>query len=267
MLAPPARTVLGFDVCRISSIVYFMEGAENITTGCKGALSALNDQSSMLVGLWTKSRCSPILRPFVPCCLAVVVEGCVLLGPPREVIQPPGVDIERNITFATVNGRDLKLDLYTPHGVRGPLPLVIWVHGGGWFRGSRSPCPIAPLATRGYVVAAVDYRHSGIAPFPAQVHDVKSAVRWIRQNPEFCHADPERIGAWGGIRRRHTCLPAWPCCRKSSTVWCGQHNALGHGRELRGCPLPTDRPGTPIHAGVSGELGDAILGAAVIGRS
>ncbi len=163
--------------------------------GCEGALPVPKGQHRMVLA--TKSGRCPVLRAFVLCCLTVVLEGCVLLGPPRRVIRPPGVDIERNITFATVNGRDLKLDLYTPHGVRGPLPLVIWVHGGGWFRGSRNPCPIAPLATRGYVVAAVDYRHSGIAPFPAQMQDVKAAVRWIRQHPELCHADPTRIGVWG----------------------------------------------------------------------
>jgi acetyl esterase/lipase len=75
--------------------------------------------------------------------------------------------------------------------------LVVWIHGGGWLHGSRDPCPVAPLATRGYVVAAVDYRLSGVAPFPAQLDDVRAAVNWLRQNANRCHVDPDHIGVWG----------------------------------------------------------------------
>jgi acetyl esterase/lipase len=130
-------------------------------------------------------------------CLAVLAQGCALLGPPREVSEPLEVEIRRDITYATVDGRELKLDLYMIEGARERLPVVVWIHGGGWFRGNRSPCPIALLATRGYVVAAIEYRPSGTAPFPAQIHDVKAAVRWIRENPEKCNADPSRIGVFG----------------------------------------------------------------------
>jgi len=47
------------------------------------------------------------------------------------------------------------------------------------------------------VVAAVDYRHGGVAPFPAQLDDVKAALRWIREHPDRCHADVDRLGVWG----------------------------------------------------------------------
>jgi acetyl esterase/lipase len=106
---------------------------------------------------------APWFRLLLACGTAVLVTGCVFIGPPRAVTQPKGVDIERNITFASVDGHDLKLDLYVPHGAQSSLPVVVWIHGGGWFRGSRNPCPIAPLATQGYVVAAVEYRLSGTA--------------------------------------------------------------------------------------------------------
>jgi acetyl esterase/lipase len=131
------------------------------------------------------------------CCVAIIVKGCAATGPPRAVSNPPGVEIRRDITFATVEGRDLKLDLYVLEGTQERLPVVLWLHGGGWFTGSRSPCPIAPLALRGYVVAAIEYRRSGVAPFPAQIDDVRAALRWIQENPELCNADPDRIGVFG----------------------------------------------------------------------
>ncbi|HVM59516.1 MAG TPA: alpha/beta hydrolase [Verrucomicrobiae bacterium] len=139
-----------------------------------------------------------ILRVVILCSGLALVGGCALVGPPREVYWPRGVIVERDVTYATVNGRDLRLDLYRPEGSRDRLPVVVWVHGGGWFRGSRYPCPVARLATRGYIVAAVEYRLlSTDARFPAPVHDLKAAVRWLRHNAAHYQIDPDHIGVWG----------------------------------------------------------------------
>lgn len=159
--------------------------------------AALTTESQRSVGRRTRLKLGALIRVLTLVCVGFCANGCALFGPPRAVSQPAGVEIERDIPYATVNGRDLKLDLYVPHGADGRLPVVLWLHAGGWFRGSRSPCPVARLATRGYVVAAVEYRLSGTAAFPAQVQDVKAAVRWIRRNSERCHADPRRIGVVG----------------------------------------------------------------------
>ncbi|HEU4537402.1 MAG TPA: alpha/beta hydrolase [Polyangiaceae bacterium] len=89
-----------------------------------------------------------------------------------------------------------KLDLYVPDGA-GPFPLIVWVHGGGWQTGDKAPTPAAAQAKRGYVVASVNYRLSGDAIFPAQIHDVKAAVRWLRANAAAYKIDRARVAAWG----------------------------------------------------------------------
>ena len=83
------------------------------------------------------------------------------------------------MTFATVNGSELKLDLYLPEG-KPSIGLIIWVHGGAWRAGSRSNVDLKGLVGRGWAVASVDYRLSTVAPFPAQIHDIKAAIRYLR---------------------------------------------------------------------------------------
>jgi len=85
----------------------------------------------------------------------------------------------KDIEFAKVGEASLKLDLYLPQGVESPS-LVVWVHGGAWRRGSRESVPIAGLVTHGFAVASVDYRLTPVARFPAQVHDIKAAIRFLR---------------------------------------------------------------------------------------
>jgi acetyl esterase/lipase len=131
---------------------------------------------------------------------------CGCFGPPRSVSEPEGVHIFRNITYATHEDRDLQLDFYLPNTYDKPLPIVIWIHGGGWVGGERSPCPIARLATRGYAVASVSYRLSQgkkTEVFPAALHDCKAAVRWLRVNAWRFGCDPDRIGVWGASAGGH----------------------------------------------------------------
>lgn len=84
--------------------------------------------------------------------------------------------------FASVEERSLKLDLYRPSAdAKG---VIVWVHGGAWRRGSRAHPALAGMTDHGWVVASVDYRLSPEAPFPAQSHDIKAAIRYLR-----AHAD------------------------------------------------------------------------------
>jgi len=88
-------------------------------------------------------------------------------------------DVLRDIEYARTGERSLKLDLYVPD--QAPrAPLMVWVHGGAWRSGSKSNMPLIKLAQEGYVIASVDYRLSTEAPFPAQIHDLKAAVRFLR---------------------------------------------------------------------------------------
>ena len=144
------------------------------------------------------------MRFFLLLIAVILLGGC--FGPPRSVVEPEGVRILRNVTYATVGERQLQLDLYLPDSYSAPLPIVIWIHGGGWVGGDRSPCPIARLATRGYAVASISYRLSQGASedkFPTALHDCKAAVRWLRVNAWRFGCDEQRIGVWGASAGGH----------------------------------------------------------------
>src|SRR5215213_9495202 len=112
----------------------------------------------------------------------VVLASPVLFAQPKEVPKgpklPDGVTAERDVAYGKHERQ--KLDVYVPKG-DGPFPLVIWVHGGGWEGGNKdNGGPAVGLLGRGYAVASVNYRLSQHAVFPAQIHDVKAAVRFLR---------------------------------------------------------------------------------------
>ncbi len=84
------------------------------------------------------------------------------------MLLPAGVNVERDLQYAVVGKQPLLLDLYLPANATGKLPLIIWIHGGGWQSGSKAACrPALPYLDEGYAVASIDYRLSGVATFPA----------------------------------------------------------------------------------------------------
>ncbi len=94
-----------------------------------------------------------------------------------------------------------RLDIYLPDEGEGPFPVIVSIHGGAFLAWDKSDSQVEPMLrglAQGYAVVAVNYRLSWEAKFPAQVHDVKAAVRWIRANASPYHLDPARIAAWGG---------------------------------------------------------------------
>ena len=92
----------------------------------------------------------------------------------------------------------LLLDLYLPaEKTTQPLPVLIYLHGGGWMGGTKDGCPGEIFVEQGYVLACVSYRFSNQALFPAQIHDVKRAIRWLRKNADNYNLDPNKFGAWG----------------------------------------------------------------------
>ncbi len=117
---------------------------------------------------------------------------------------PPGVVVDRDLEYARVGDRSLRLDLYRPEApTESPRPLVVWVHGGGWRAGSKANCPAVFLTRRGYAVASVDYRLSGAATFPAQIEDCRAALRWLRAHASDYAIDPTRVGVWGSSAGGH----------------------------------------------------------------
>jgi len=100
------------------------------------------------------------------------------------------------IPFADAEGVLLELDLHLPPFVKKP-PLVVYVHGGGWRAGSRADVPVMGLLDYGFAIASVDYRLSTRAPFPAQVHDIKAAIRFLRAKADEFGVDARRIAICG----------------------------------------------------------------------
>ena len=128
------------------------------------------------------------------------------LGVPVSTLGS-GVLVHYGVEFATVEGfRPLLLDLYLPAASE-PCPAIVYLHGGGWAVGTRrrfgrafaswSPTPLDRLAQAGFAVATVDYRLSGEARFPAQLDDVKAAIRWLRGNSSRLGVDATRLITWG----------------------------------------------------------------------
>jgi acetyl esterase/lipase len=89
------------------------------------------------------------------------------------------VQVIRDIQYARVSELALNFDLHLPRE-KARSPLIVWVHGGAWRSGSRKDMPLAKLVAEGYAVASVDYRLSTQAKFPAQIHDLKAAIRFLR---------------------------------------------------------------------------------------
>ncbi len=121
-------------------------------------------------------------------------------GPGNRPGPPADVRVLPDLVYGKGGGHDLKLNLLLPRTPpAGPMPVVVFIHGGGWRQGSKDPihAPLFRLVEQGFAVASIDYRLSGEAPFPAQIEDCKCAIRWVRAHAREYHFDPEHIGVWG----------------------------------------------------------------------
>ncbi len=123
----------------------------------------------------------------------------------RERPLPDGIVKHADVVYASVEGRDLVLDVYAPETKPAkPIPVIVWVHGGGWRGGSKNGAARSlPILSHGYGLVSVGYRLSGEAVFPAAIADVKAAVRWVRANAARYGFDPNRLGAWGSSAGGH----------------------------------------------------------------
>jgi len=118
------------------------------------------------------------------------------------------VEITSGVEYGRTNNIPLLLDIYTPETpITSPIPAIIWIHGGGWAGGDKGNDRwFNYLATHGFFVISINYRLSGVAPFPAAVEDSKCAVRWLRANAEAYNVDPESIGVAGISAGGHLAL-------------------------------------------------------------
>lgn len=113
--------------------------------------------------------------------------------------------IHNDLVFATTPQKKLTLDLCLPENVSRP-PLVIYIHGGSWIQRTSEVCPVDWLTQHGFAVAAITYRFSQEAIFPAQLFDCKAAVRWLRAHAGDYGYDASRIGVIGSSAGAHLAL-------------------------------------------------------------
>ena len=115
--------------------------------------------------------------------------------------------LKRDVEYGRAGDRALLLDLILPKAAsEQPRPVIAWIHGGGWRNGDKNSgaARLAPLLAGGeYVGVSIGYRISGEATWPAQIHDCKAAIRWLRANATQYNIDPNRIGVWGSSAGGH----------------------------------------------------------------
>jgi acetyl esterase/lipase len=121
---------------------------------------------------------------------------------PKQLI-PTTITRHADLEYARPGGKSLLLDLYLPKNTTNATPVIVWIHGGAWDSGDKVPCPILKMGRLGYAIASINYRLSSVAPFPAQIHDCKAAIRWLRANADRYGLEANRIGVFGASAGGH----------------------------------------------------------------
>ncbi|MGY1641706.1 alpha/beta hydrolase fold domain-containing protein [Geodermatophilus sp. SYSU D00703] len=171
----------------------------------------------------------------------------------------PPTTVLRDLPYARPDGVELCLDLYVPEAPR-PAPVAVYLHGGGWLRGARTDRAaerLVPVAADGVAVAAVQYRLSGQATFPAQLDDVRTAVRWLRAEGAAHGVDATRVGAWGASAGGHLAALAGLCpdardgelgdsSVQAVVTWFPVTDLLARDTDVPEGPLPPFVSGPPL---------------------
>ena len=123
---------------------------------------------------------------------------------------PTDIEEIKDIEYKNINGKSLQLDIYRPKNGIKPLPLLVFIHGGGWRSGKRSDYLVylTAFAEKGYMTATVSYRLLKDSPYPACAEDITDAVQWFYGNGEKYGYDPDRIALIGGSAGAHLALLA-----------------------------------------------------------
>lgn len=142
-------------------------------------------------------------------CLVFAVSPCVLTTAQETRFRPAvpqDVTVLRDVVYGTGGGRDLSMHIVLPkEKAAAPVPVYVWVHGGGWQGGKKDGGlgQTIPLVGKGFVGATIEYRLTGEAPFPAQIEDCKCAIRYLRAHADKYNIDPDRIAVGGSSAGGH----------------------------------------------------------------
>jgi acetyl esterase/lipase len=127
-------------------------------------------------------------------------------GPRPADKVPDSIVAIRDLAYAGTDHPRQRLDLYLPKAATGKLPVIVFIHGGGWRKGDKSGgrARVFPYVSSGrYAGVSIGYRLSGDAIWPAQIQDCKAAIRWLRANADKHGLDPDRIAVWGSSAGGH----------------------------------------------------------------
>lgn len=146
-------------------------------------MEAMNRRS--FVGTAGIVAVSPALGPFTPTASATTAQS--------------ELRVERDVSFGRGGESELKLDVYHPPAGTEKQMAIVHLHGGGFFTGSKESLSerVRPYVERGYVALTSQYRLTGEARWPAQIHDVKAAIRWARAHAGDLGVMADRIGVAG----------------------------------------------------------------------
>ena len=121
----------------------------------------------------------------------------------KDTLDIAGTKVYRNIPYVKNGLPEQNFDLYIPDSAKKPMPLIIWIHGGGWDGGYKGWIEIPYLAKLGYAIASIEYRFSRVAPFPAQVIDCNEAIYYLWKNAKKYGFDISRFVIGGGSAGGH----------------------------------------------------------------
>ncbi len=138
----------------------------------------------------------------------VILFFTLLLAALCAYAQKPGVELQKDIVYGTADGVDLVLNFAKPAGATVPLPCIVCIHGGGWQLGNKNELDglLGEFTAKGYAAASVGYRFTPEHKWPAQVQDVRCAVRYLRANAEKLGIIPDKMGAMGHSAGGHLAL-------------------------------------------------------------
>ena len=128
--------------------------------------------------------------------------------PGRTPVLPASVRMLGNIDYAGTGNPRQKLDLYLPtnRATDKPMPVIVFIHGGAWREGDKAggASHVIPFVAGGrYAGVSIAYRLTGEARWPAQIHDCKAAIRWLKAHAKEHGLDPGRIAVWGSSAGGH----------------------------------------------------------------
>ena len=143
--------------------------------------------------------------------------------------------VEKDIVFGKAGDVPLRLDVYRPPAGKANGMATIHLHGGGFVGGSKDTLAarVAPFAALGYTAIPVQYRLAGAAKWPAQIHDIKAAIRWTRANAKSVGIDPEKIAVVGYSAGGHLALFAAGTMNRQEFE--GSNGTPGAGTQLAAC--------------------------------